>query len=235
VSALNDPALVRSEYADESRLAVRAAAQEWSTGPSARQVVFEAVAETAPRRVLEIGPGQGELAERIARDLGADVYAVDQSERMVELTRARGVEAVVGDVQNLPFADAQFDCVLAAWVLFHVPDLSRALGEVRRVLRPEGALVTATSSGRTLRELWELLDHSWESSFTAENGEWPLLRHFTVVERRDVRGTLTFPSREDAHRYVAATPTAAHLADRLPYFDGPLEASRHAAVFVCRP
>ncbi len=48
---------------------------------------------------------------------------------MVELTRARGVEAVVGDVQDLPFADGQFDCVVAAWMLYHVPDLDR--GAVR--------------------------------------------------------------------------------------------------------
>jgi SAM-dependent methyltransferase len=233
---LNDPALVRREYADESGLAVRAAAQKRATGPIPSQVVFDAVAEAAPRRVLEVGPGPGELAERIARELGAQVTAVDQSPRMVELTRSRGIEALVGDVQDLPFPDYSFDCVLAAWMLYHVPDLDRAVRELRRVLHPSGRLVVATNSERTLHELWDTLGAGPRSAgFSAENGEWPLLRHFTVVERRDVRGTLTFPDRAAAHRYVAASPTNAHLADRLPSFEGPLQASRHVVVFVCEP
>ena len=234
---LNDPELVRREYADESGLSARIAAEESATGPDPRQVALEAVAEVRPRRVLEVGPGRGELAERIVRELGAEVVAVDQSPRMVELTRARGVEAIVGDVQELPFSNGQFDCVLAAWMLYHVPDLDRALRELQRVLRPEGRLVAVTNSERSLSELWDLVGEAGARAdgFSAESGEGPLLRHFTIVERRDVRGTVTFPDREAAHRYVSASPINAHLADRLPFFDGPLRASRHVAVFACEP
>jgi SAM-dependent methyltransferase len=232
---LNDPALVRREYADETRLAVRKAAHDWLSGPNARDVVFGAVAEVAPRRVLEVGPGEGELAERIAEELGAEVHAVDQSPRMVELTQARGIEAIVGDAEDLPFVDGVFDCVVAAWMLFHVPDLDRALLEVRRVLRPGGRLVAATNSKSTLRELWDLVGFTPDYSFSAENGEWPLLRHFTLVERRDVRGTITFPDWEATRRYIGASITARHLAGQLPYFDGPLVASRHVVVFVAEP
>lgn len=235
--SLSDPALVRREYADESGLAARIAAQERSTGPDPRQVAFDAVAEANPRRVLEVGPGRGELAERVMRELGANVVAVDQSPRMVGLTRSRGVEAIVGDVQDLPFPPAQFDCALAAWMLYHVPDLDRGLRELRRVIRPGGRLVAVTNSERTLHELWGLLGDAWTPSdgFSAESAEGALLRHFTVVERRDVHGTVTFPDREAACRYVAASPVRAHLADRLPHFDGPLVAARHVAVFVCAP
>src|SRR5205823_9076585 len=118
-------------------------------------------------------------------------------ERMVQLTSQRGVEAIVGDVQDLPFRDGIFDCALAAWMLYHVPDLNRALRELRRVLQPEGRLVAVTNSERTMPELWSLLDSWPESTFSAENGEWALLRHFTIVRRHDVRGTITFPDRED--------------------------------------
>ena len=44
---------------------------------------------------------------------------------MVELARARGVDARVGDVQALPFEDESFDAALAAWMLYHVPDVER--------------------------------------------------------------------------------------------------------------
>ena len=234
---LNDPALVRSEYANESRFAVRAAAWDSATGPDPKQVAFEAVAEAAPRRVLEVGSGRGELAARIADELGAAVVALDQSERMVELTRARGVEAVVGDVQELPFADGRFDCAVAAWMLYHVPDLGLAIRELRRVLHESGRLVAVTNSEWNLPELWGRFgaDAERNHTFSAESGEWALLRHFTVVKRRDVRGTITFPNWEAARRYVAASTTRKHLADRLPRFEGPLRASRHVVVFVCEP
>jgi SAM-dependent methyltransferase len=205
VRRLDDPDLVRREYADESRFAVRAAAWETATGPDPRQLALDAVAEVAPRRVLEVGCGRGELAERIARELGAEVVAVDQSERMVELTRARGVDARVGDVQDLPFPDDSFDCALAAWMLYHVPDLDRGLAELARVLRPGGRLVAVTNSGRNLRELWSLLGDEARRPhpFSAENGEAALRRRFGRVERREARGTVTFPDREAAFRYVA--------------------------------
>ncbi len=235
MSAVNDPELVAREYADESRLSARIALQSTGTGPDPRQIAFEAVAEVSPRRILEVGPGRGELAGRMARELGARVVAVDQSPRMVELTRAQGVEAMVGDVEELPFADGTFDLVVAAWMLYHAANIDSTVRELTRVLRPEGRLVAVTNSERSLGELWDLLDTGGGpvSTFSTENGEWPLLRYFTVVERRDVKGTVTFPDRETARTYVASLETKAHLADRLPHANWPLTASRHATVFVC--
>jgi SAM-dependent methyltransferase len=234
LSALNDPALVRREYADETGLSARMAAQATATGPDPYAVVFDAVAEFEPQLVLEVGSGRGELAERMKRELDARVVAVDQSERMVELTEARGVEAIVGDVVDLPFRDGIFDCAVAAWMLYHASSLELALRELQRVLRPDGRLVAATSSERNLHELWELVGEPGAPSdaFSAENAEWSLLRHFTLVERRDVRGTVMFRDRETARRHIAASPTKGHLADRLPSFHRPVVASRHVVVFV---
>jgi SAM-dependent methyltransferase len=237
MTRLNDPELVRTEYADEAGLAARMAVQQSATGPDPYSVVFRAVSECEPARVLEVGCGRGELAERMSRELEARVVAIDQSERMVELTAARGVEAMVGDAQDLPFRDGFFDCAVAAWMLYHVPDLDRGLSELARVLRPGGRLVAATSSERNLGELWELVGERGAPAggFSAESAEGALLQHFTIVGRRDVRGTVTFPDRESAHRHISACPTRGELADRLPSFDRPLVASRHVAVFVCEP
>lgn len=230
---LNDPDLVRREYADESRFAARAAAWASATGPDPRELALEAVAEVAPRRVLEVGCGRGEAAERIQR-AGAEVIALDQSERMVELTRARGVSARRGDVQNLPFDDGSFDCVLAAWMLYHVPDLDRGLAELARVLRSGGRLVTVTNTEFNLPELWTLFGRRALRShgFNAENGEEILRRHFPSVTRRDARGTLRFADRDAALRYVEASTTRSHLAADLPAWEGPLDCSRFSVVFV---
>jgi ubiquinone/menaquinone biosynthesis C-methylase UbiE len=236
MSSLNDPDAVRKEYADEKRYAARMAKQETATGPDPYDVVFAAVAEREPRDVLEVGCGRGELAERMSRELSAHVIAVDQSARMVELTAARGVEAIIGDVVDLPFGDGSFDCAVAAWMLYHASDLDRALEELRRVLRPDGRLVAATSSERNLAEIWELVGEIGApgGGFTVEAAEAALRRHFNRAERRDVFGTVTFEDREAAYEYLAATRSA-DAADLLPDFAGPLVASRRLAIFVCAP
>ena len=121
---LDNPLVVQWEYASEERLAKRNKTyRELTEGVNPEDVVFEAVRESSPQRFLDVGCGMGELAERVQRELGAEVVAVDISPRMVELTRARGVDAQVADVQALPFEDGSFDCVAANWVLYHVPDL----------------------------------------------------------------------------------------------------------------
>jgi SAM-dependent methyltransferase len=234
VRQTNDPDVVRNEYADESRFAVRAAAWRNATGPSAVGMVFDAVAEVEPGRVIEVGCGRGEMSERIQTDLDAEVVAIDQSDRMVSLTRERGVDARVGDVQALPFESDTFDCAVAAWMLYHVPDVDRGISELARVLRPGGRLVAATNGRENLPELWgQFGDHAArQHAFSAEDGEEKLWRHFTQVERRDANGTITFPDWEAANAYVAASVTRPDLAEKLPRFEGPLVCTRLVTIFV---
>jgi SAM-dependent methyltransferase len=193
---LNDPALVREQYADEANLDARKAIYANAEGPDARELAFEAIAECRPRRVLEVGGGEGELAERIVAELGAEVAFVDQSERMVEIARGRGLDAETGDVQELPFDDAAFDCAVAAWMLYHVPDVPRAIGELARVLRPGGRLVAVTNGTDHLAELRELGGHTgwWSGSpFSRENGAEQLAASFSSVEARDADGWVAIP------------------------------------------
>jgi SAM-dependent methyltransferase len=227
---LDDPELVRAEYEDETRLAVRQAAHASGQGPDALEALLAAVGEARPSRVLDIGCGQGGIAERIATELGADVVAVDQSPRMVELTRQRGIDARLGDVQALDFDDESFDCVVAAWMLFHVPDLDRGLAEIARVLRPHGRLVAATNGRDHLQELHDLLGTKPPvSQFTAENGRRWLLRHFGRVELRDAGGHLVFPSRDAAQAYVDA---GLSISGTLPPVEGPVRVRRTPVIFV---
>jgi SAM-dependent methyltransferase len=187
-----DPGLVASQYATEAALEARRSIYTAVEGPDAREVAFDAVAEAAPARVLEVGGGPGELSERIARELRAAVVMVDTSPRMVELARARGVDARIGDVQDLPFAEGEFDCAVAAWMLYHVPDLDRALSELRRVLRSGGRLVAVTNGRDHMHELRRLAgEWAWESRFRREEAVEVLERHFPRVERRDVDAWVT--------------------------------------------
>lgn len=232
---LDDPELVRAEYASEAGLRARASIYGGVDGPNAWDVAIEALREAAPRRALEVGCGWGEFAERVARELDTEVVAVDLSPRMVELTRERGVNAQVGDVQQLPFADGRFDCAVANWMLYHVFDLDGALAELARVLRPGGRLVAATNGLRHLDQLWNLVGRDRGAEpvrFLAETGAESLRVHFSRVERRDVASVATFATREDVQAYVRSSILHEHLADCVPTLEDSVTASCVAAIFV---
>jgi SAM-dependent methyltransferase len=233
---LDNPLLVRWEYASEERFAKRDAIfHALLQGRNPEDVAFDAVAEGKPRRVLDVGCGLGGLAERFARELGADVKAVDISARMVELTRARGIDAQVADVEALPFADEEFDCVFAGWVLYHVPDLDKALAECARVLRPGGCFVASSYFENNMSELWDLVEGAGpreQLSFSHTNGVDSLRRHFANVEQRNVEASLVFPDTASIRDFVSATIDRAHLAPMVPEIVGPFTATTRHVVFT---
>jgi SAM-dependent methyltransferase len=232
--ALNDPTIVADEYSTEKGLAGRAAAYkpENVEGPDANAMALDAVAEVAPRRVLEVGCGWGAFAAAVNARTGAEVVAIDISPRMVELARSRGVDAREGTVEDLPFADEVFDVVVANWMLFHVPDLDRGVSELARVVRRGGRLVAVTNALDHLQELAELAGVHRTSPFHADNGGEILGRHFSQVERRDATGWVTFPTFEEAKSYVDASRTLRPSGGELPRFEGPLRVRRSPYVFV---
>jgi SAM-dependent methyltransferase len=231
--SVDETAFVREQYATEDRLRARKSAYENAEGDDPRQFAVEAVAEARPRRVLEVGGGEGELAERLQNELGVEVVGIDQSERMVELQRSKGVDAHVGDVQELPFADGEFDVAVAAWMLYHVPDLDRGVGELARVLAPGGTLVAVTNAADHLQELWDLAQRATSIrsfTFRSENGEEVLRRHFARVEQREAHGWLTMD--DAAVRRFAASWDALVPLVTMPPLCEPLRVRRHSTVFV---
>jgi SAM-dependent methyltransferase len=235
VKRLDDPALVAEEYADETRLRRRASAYTGeSTAVDARVPAIAAIVAAAPRRVLEVGCGWGELAQWIALETGAEVVATDLSPRMVELARERGVDARLADVQELPFADGAFDVVVAAWMLYHVPHLQRAVGELARVLRAGGRLIAITNSRTHLMELRELVGSGPSTlSFARETGADLLAAHFLHVRREDIDGHLEFADRAEVEEYVRASISMSPFVANLPeVIEEPFVARRANSIFI---
>jgi SAM-dependent methyltransferase len=231
----DDPELVAREYDDETRFAARRVAfSEFVEGQTAEELAIEALREVAPSRVLDVGCGLGKFAERMNRDLEVEVTAVDLSPRMVELTRGRGVNAIVADAQDLPFEEGKFDCVVANWVIHHFPDPDAGVREMGRVLRPEGRLVAATFSTEHMGDLYDWLGASdvGDLEFSSENGADLLGRHFTSVERRDADGIVRFPDRDSLHTYLSSLIRGAELTSRLPECEGVFEAQSRQSIFV---
>jgi ubiquinone/menaquinone biosynthesis C-methylase UbiE len=98
------------------------------------------------RRVLDVGCGTGRLAEALATESLAKVWAVDASVEMVAVAREtlpRAVAVRRGAAEELPFRDGWFDRITMSLVI-HLVDRPRAFGEARRVLRDDGRIVIAT-------------------------------------------------------------------------------------------
>jgi SAM-dependent methyltransferase len=231
----DDPEVVRREYADERGLEARMAMWARRSGPQSQDVAFDELLAAGPRRALDAGCGRGELAERLML-AGVEVVAIDQSERMVALTRERGVEALVADIEDLPFADGAFDAAAANFVLYHVPNVHRALAELARVVRSGGTVVAATNGVRQLAELWELVGRDLADRrrlFMRETGAELLRPHFAAVRTIQLDGTIEM-SADDMRHYVAHSVAHKSAADRVPEFEGTRPVTTSAAVFVAR-
>jgi SAM-dependent methyltransferase len=98
------------------------------------------------QRVLDVGSGNGYVLSRYsqagARTFGVDLTqtAVDLCRRRFQLQRVKG-QFLVANAEDLPFSTASFDCVCSMGVLHHTPDTTRAVAEIRRVLKPGGRLI----------------------------------------------------------------------------------------------
>jgi len=232
--SFDDPAVVQQQYVSEDNLRARQALWAEVEGENAPVALWRVLSALQPRKVLEVGGGQGELAERIQTELGATVTFIDQSARMVDIARARGIaDARIGDVQTLPFPDASFDTAVAAWMLYHVADLDRGLAELARVLEPGGKLVAVTNSMRHLEEFRSLVGlrtSVLDGLFNAENGESSLRRHFASVERLDTELVAVVRDRATLVGYQCSLP---YPSDPVPE-DVPLpfRVSGRSTIFV---
>lgn len=107
--------------------------------------------------VLDVGCGAGPATVALAQR-GARVKAIDTVPRMVELTcqsasevgASHLVQASVGDVHNLNFADNSFEAAVVIGVIYWLHSPRQALSEIFRVLKPGGYLVVSSDNARRI-------------------------------------------------------------------------------------
>jgi SAM-dependent methyltransferase len=230
---LNSDDFVREQYRTTENLDTRISVWKVDAGaPSPQDVALSALADVQPRQVLEVGSGKGSLALRITKEIECDVVALDSSAAMVASSISLGIETILADVRDLPFPNGTFDAVVAAWMLYHVSPLERALSELARVLRPGGRLIAITNGSAHLKELWQAVGVARdEPSFSVENGAEQLRAYFSEVQQEDVATHAIFPDRNTAVAYLNSIDLF-DLVDRVPLSGWPLRVGGATAVFT---
>ena len=152
-TSIDSARLLREQYKDGSNLSARIRLhQRFSTNRYGQmRWMFDRIQLPENARVLEVGCGTGLLWRgRPQVPGGWRVILTDMSDGMLRETRAslaqlgHSFSYMQADAQAIPFRDESFDAVIANHMLYHVPDIPRALGEVRRVLKPSGVCYAAT-------------------------------------------------------------------------------------------
>lgn len=184
--------------ADYHRILERVEREHWWF-VALREFVRDAVTANVPpgSRVLDVGCSTGHVIAALPGEYertGADISAA-----AIELARTLRPEVnfVAAPVEELPFEDASFDCVLALDVLSAtgVDDDDRALREIRRVLRPGGVLIAQVAAYEWLRSGYD------DSAGTA--------RRYTARSLQDLLNRGGFALSHLTYRVSALFPFAA--------------------------
>lgn len=183
-------------------------------------------------RILELGCGTGALwlenQERIPlgwQSILTDLFAGMLRQAQIDLAGTPSVLCfAVSDAQAIPLGDASVDAVIANHMLYHVPNRSRAVEEVRRVLGPGGVLYAATVGRRHLVELQELVQRfdatveAWRGGATAgfvlENGAGQLRPCFDKIELRRYEDALVVTEAQLLADYVLSAAEALRVGER---------------------
>jgi demethylmenaquinone methyltransferase / 2-methoxy-6-polyprenyl-1,4-benzoquinol methylase len=119
-----------------------------------RKKVIILVAATAPKAVLDIATGTGDLAISMANTSAKRIVGLDISEGMLAVGRKKiaaknlsdKIEMVQADSEALPFEDNTFDAITVAFGVRNFENLEKGLAEIYRVLKPGGIFVVLETS-----------------------------------------------------------------------------------------
>jgi ubiquinone/menaquinone biosynthesis C-methylase UbiE len=138
--------------------------------------LLDAVHAEKGTHLLDLATGPGIVAAS-AQKRGCDVVAIDFSEGMVELAKSsqsKNIQFEVGDIQNLPYSEASFDCAVMNFGILHLSEPERAIGEALRILKPGGrfgfTVWAQRETGTGLDIVWRAVELNGYSNVSMPQG-----------------------------------------------------------------
>jgi SAM-dependent methyltransferase len=223
VASLTDrEILVGQAYATPAPLEARRAIYRWQQPARDLPEIALSLLQGVTGPVVDVGCGPGHYWRRIAGERpGPRVIGLDLSPGMRP--------HAVADAQHLPLPDGVAGAALAMHMLYHVPDIDRAIGELARVLRGDGIAIVATNGAGHLHQFGRLFADAVRAvrqgadspvpppqggRFRLENATAMLRRHFAAAEPMVWQAEIRIPEAGPVVGYLDSN-RASH-ADLLP-------------------
>lgn len=237
---------VLKQYADASNLGMRLRIHQlYSTNKQDfHRWAFDQMGLKSGSQIVEFGSGPGTFwvknADRLPSDL--DITLTDLSPGMIEEARKNtyflhGTYKVM-DIQEPKLESESADVIICNHMLYHVPNLHKALNEIHRILKPEGRLIAATNGLRHMAELGEWLSEFNPSislnssdlmkSFELETGGKILNQYFSNVKLLRFESNLEVTNIDHLIDYYQSMDTGMEFGEDFRSF---LETKRKKGVF----
>ena len=261
MSIMNETQNVKQQFSNDKNLALRIDFYKKYTTNKYKFAdwLFDKYDFKENMSILELGCGNGSHWEGRIEKLpkGYKLILSDFSDGMLSLVKEKystykNVSFCKIDIQSIPYSDNSFDMIIANHMLFHVPDLNKALLEVQRVLKKGCCFYSATDGNGGMRpflhEAIKQFDPKSEAfteklPFNLQNGSEILRKYFTSVERFDYENILAITKTEDLMDWLKSTSTISgfseeNFANLYKYFedirikDGAINIPRETGVFI---
>lgn len=217
---VND-SMIKEQYKNSINLSARLNLHKFNTNKLDWNVwFFDKMKIPSQCRILELGCGNGIFWQKNSDKISEywDIVLSDFSEGMLRSAKENiqrdDIKYEIIDIQDIPYEDNSFDIIIARHMLYHAPDLDRALSEVRRVLKPGGRFYASTNGKGHMQELTDLIrsyikDMDYDPfkaiiKFQLENGSEILRRYFQAVEVEDFAGQIVVQQAEPVVSYIAS-------------------------------
>ncbi|ARC84929.1 ubiE/COQ5 methyltransferase family protein [Clostridium argentinense CDC 2741] len=176
-------------------------------------------------KILELGCGDASLWNKNFNHIPSnwEITLTDFSDGMLKDAKKNLGEKrsrfnfKIVNAENIPFEEESFNVVIANHMLYHVPNINKALKEMNRVLKSEGILFASTVGKNHMKEIREIIStfdiysltsESWEStdSFQLENGLKIVSEYFNMVELKRYKDNLKVTDPVNILDYIFSMP-----------------------------
>lgn len=223
MSIINKTENVKEQYSDDKNLSIRIKlhAKHSTNKQGFIPWLFDKYNFFDNCCILELGCGNGRQWENQIEHLpnNCSLILSDFSDGMINIVKDKYLMYEVLsfqqiDIQNIPFPDETFDIIIANHMLYHIPDLTKALSEVKRVLKTGGKFYSTTNgNGGIYPFLHNALKHfnpntkafTQEFTFNLQNGSEILKRYFSNVKRVDYEDSLSITETQDLIDWIHST------------------------------
>lgn len=215
-------------------------------------------------KVLEVGCGTGNFWRENEENLNKDIEVVLSyfSEDMLNNTKNNLIKSNENfiykkfNAEHIPYEDSNFDIIIAQHMLYLIPNIDKALSEIKRVLKKDGTFYVTTNSCEAMKELNSLVEKFDASMglhsngmcerFNLENGKDILEKHFKCIDVKALEGKIITSDVDAIVSYKSSTIKGSEIlkGDKKKKFteyikmyiekNEKLEITTKAGMFICK-